>query len=132
MTEFFRPEARERLCAIFGAEDGAKRYSLVNAFLNAMPRDRRIIPPPEVDEALHELLAARDGVGTFELVKMEHVIIKPIDPEVRPGFTSVGKTFRQLEGHMAHRSRNVVQRGSLQISPSATYRQPACSVLIAA
>lgn len=130
--EFFRPAALERLCGIYGLEEGTKRFCLVNAFLSAVPRGQRIIPPPEVDEALHELLAARDGTGNFELVKMEHVLIKPTDPQVSVGFTSRGKTFARLTGHLPHISRNVVKRGSLQISLDAVYNQPACYVRVAA
>lgn len=155
MSVNFKPEARERLMVIFGAKHGAEMFDRMDAFCTMVRESgEALLVPPDVDQALHEVLSVRPCLELVPVVQheefpvdgppsveMEHLaapvehMLAPIDgAEVDDSpRASVGRTMAELveiDGYrdLAARTFEVFDRHGFVAGDGECYDQPACTL----
>lgn len=143
----FKPEARTRLMVIFGAEKGAKMFDRLDHFCTiARESGEKLIVPPDVDIALHEVLSVRPPLeltgANLEHLAMEHIeapaeMEHMLAPAGDQPHATVGKTMAELVDLDDYRERaqktlKVLAEHNFTAEGGNRYDQPACTLGYAA
>jgi len=124
---FFRNEAKDRL-EVLNPGQGEAAWLMIEGFLRIAQENREVplVVPPEIDQHLHEVLAARDGKGNT-LQRKDFRLSHAVNVELPH---SRGRRLRDLDHPLVHRTLQILESAKWQFSQDQVYTQQACVVKV--
>lgn len=125
INQYFSREAQERVLNIF-PNDGAHQFSQLVKFISIVAKrpNTPFVVPPERDQCLHEILAARDSNGNvLERIRLCHILSANLG-------NTKGKTLIELESPVAIETCNVLIEEGFIFNTQQPFSQPACTLTV--